>query len=404
MGHAYAEVDDLVCDDLAGTGAPGPLTLRLDSTFQAFDPADVEPSGVMVTPDSDVFARLTRPYRPELLAYCYRMVGSVHDAEDLVQETYLRAWRSYEAFEGRASLRTWLYRIATNVCLTALEHRKRRPLPSGLGGPGDPEGPLAPPPEVTWLQPFPDRLVRADSDDPATLVAARASLRLALVAALQYLPPRQRAVLILRDVLQMRAAEVAELLGVSVPAVKSILQRARAQLGQVAPSEDGTAEATGAHRRELLDRYVAAFENADIAALMELLTEDVVLEMPPTPTWFAGRESVGRFFGSRVLTAPGAFRMVPTAANGQLAVAMYGRGPDGVQHAHAVMVLSACAAGITQIVAFRDPGLFELFELPRTLGPTPPGVAAGRHPAEGRQPHAVPSVAGRPAVRDTGRA
>ncbi|MEV1169809.1 sigma-70 family RNA polymerase sigma factor [Nonomuraea sp. NPDC049784] len=327
-----------------------------------------------MTPDSDVFVRLTSPYRPELLAYCYRMLGSVHDAEDLVQETYLRAWRSYEAFESRASLRTWLYRIATNVCLTALEHRKRRPLPSGLGGPADdPDAPLAPPPEVTWLQPFPDRLVRAGLDDPAAVVVARAGLRLALIAALQYLPPRQRAVLILRDVLALRAAEVAELLGISVPAVKSILQRARAQLGQVAPSEDDTTEASGAHQRELLDRYVAAFENADITALMGLLTEDAVLEMPPTPTWFAGRESVGRFFGSRVLTVPGAFRMVATSANGQPAAAMYGRGPDGVHHAHAVMVLSASDAGITQIVAFRDPGLFELFGLPQTLGPAPDG-------------------------------
>ena len=334
-------------------------------------------AGATVTPDGDVFARLTDPYRPELLAYCYRMLGSVHDAEDLVQETYLRAWRSYEAFEGRASLRTWLYRIATNVCLTALEHRKRRPLPSGLGGPADdPEGPLAPPPEVTWLQPFPDRLVRAGSDDPATIVAARGSLRLALVAALQYLPPRQRAVLILRDVLALRAAEVAELLDISVPAVKSVLQRARAQLGQVAPSEDDMTETSGAHQRELLDRYVAAFENADITALMGLLTEDAVLEMPPTPTWFAGRESVGRFFGSRVLTVPGAFRLVPTAANGQPAAAMYKRGPDDVHHAHSVMVLSASDAGITHIVVFRDPVLPELFGLPRTLGPAPAGESA----------------------------
>ncbi|MFB9832476.1 sigma-70 family RNA polymerase sigma factor [Actinoallomurus acaciae] len=327
-----------------------------------------------VPPDSDAFARLTQPYRPELLAYCYRMLGSAHDAEDLVQETYLRAWRSYGAFEGRASLRTWLYRIATNVCLTALEHHKRRPLPSGLGGPADdPGGPLAPPPEVTWLQPFPDRPARAGSEDPATIVAARTSLRLALVAALQYLPPRQRAVLILRDVLALRAAEVAELLGVSVPAVKSVLQRARAQLGHVAPSEDATTEASDARRRELLDRWVAAFENADITALMDLLTEDAVLEMPPTPTWFAGRETVGRFFGSRVLTAPGIFRMVPTAANGQPAAAMYERRPDGVHHAHAVMVLSATDAGITRIVAFRDPGLFELFDLPQTLDPAPAG-------------------------------
>ncbi|GAA2639359.1 sigma-70 family RNA polymerase sigma factor [Actinomadura fulvescens] len=317
--------------------------------------------------ENDAFAHLTKPYRPELLAYCYRMLGSVHDAEDLVQETYLRAWRSYEAFEGRASVRTWLYRIATNVCLTALEKRKRRPLPSGLGAPADdPGGPLAPSPEVTWLQPFPDHLVRAD--DPATIVAARGSLRLALIAALQHLPARQRAVLILRDVLALRAAEVADLLDISVPAVKSILQRARAQLGQVAPSENDLTEAPSPHQRQLLDRFVAAFENADIATLTNLLTEDAVLEMPPTPTWFAGRDNIGAFFASRVLVAPDTFRLVPTASNGQPAAAMYRRGPDGVHHAHGVMVLSASDSGITHIVAFRDPALLEVFKLP----PAPP--------------------------------
>lgn len=318
-------------------------------------------------PHNDGFARLAHPYRPELLAYCYRMLGSVQDAEDLVQETYLRAWRSYEDFEGRASLRTWLYRIATNVCLTALEQRKRRPLPSGLGGPAeDPEGPLAPPPEVTWLQPFPDRPAPADSD-PATIVAARAGLRLALVAALQYLPPRQRAVLILRDVLALRAAEVADLLGISVPAVKSILQRARAHLDQVTPSEDEMTETTNAHQRELLDRYVTAFENADIATLLELLTTDAVLEMPPTPTWFTGRSSIGGFFRTRVLTVPGAIRMVATTANGQPAAAMYQLGSDNAHHIHAVMVLTTTTAGINRIVAFRDPELFALFNLPQTL-------------------------------------
>ncbi|MEU6747287.1 sigma-70 family RNA polymerase sigma factor [Spirillospora sp. NPDC046719] len=332
-------------------------------------------AGETAPPDNGVFARLTSPYRPELLAYCYRMLGSVHDAEDLVQETYIRAWRSYEAFEGRSSLRTWLYRIATNVCLTALENRKRRPLPSGLGGPtDDPEGPLAPPPEVTWLEPFPDHLVRGD---PATIVAARASLRLALVAALQYLPPRQRAVLILRDVLALRATEVADLLGISVAAVKSILQRARARLGQVAPSEDDTTEVTGADQRELLDRYVAAFENADVAALLGLLTEDAVLEMPPTSSWFAGRESIVRFFGARVLTVPGAIRMVATSANGQPAAAMYQRGEDGVHHLHALMVLTASGGGITRISAFRDPQLFEYFGLSQSLRPAPSSSQPG---------------------------
>jgi RNA polymerase sigma-70 factor, ECF subfamily len=376
MAGTCVKVDNLAGDDPTRAGAEGPRAPRLDTRVEAFDATEgvqataSRPAGARVMPQSDAFARLAHPYRPELLAYCYRMLGSVHDAEDVVQETYLRGWRAYDAFEGRASLRTWLYRIATNVCLSALEHRKRRPLPSGLGGPADdPDGPMAPPPEVAWLEPFPDRLGRTGSDDPAMIVAARGSLRLALVATLQYLPPRQRAVLILRDVLALRAAEVAELLDISVPAVKSILQRARAQLGQVAPSEEDTTEVSGAHQRELLDRYVSAFENADITALMGLLTEDAVLEMPPTPTWFAGRESVGRFFGSRVLTVPGAIRLIPTAANGQPAVAMYKRGPDDVHHIHSVMVLSASDAGITHIFTFRDPALFELFDLPQTLGP-----------------------------------
>ena len=188
-------------------------------------------------PVSDEFARLTDPFRPELLAHCYRMLGSVHDAEDQVQETMIRAWRSYGEFEGRSSLRTWLYRIATNACLRALENSSRRPLPSGLGAPGeDPDAPLAVArPEVPWLQPIPDALVSAGPADPADIVASRQSVRLALIAALQYLPARQRAVLILRDVLGWRAAEVADLLGTSTAAVNGMLQRARARLEQAAP-------------------------------------------------------------------------------------------------------------------------------------------------------------------------
>ncbi|GAA2395963.1 sigma-70 family RNA polymerase sigma factor [Dactylosporangium salmoneum] len=297
-------------------------------------------------------------HRAELLAYCYRMLGSVHDAEDLVQEVYLRAWRARESFEGRASLRTWLFRIATNACLTALEQRRRRPLPAGLGAPSDdPEGPVAPPPDVPWLQPLPDRLV---GGDPASIVTARAGLRLALVAALQYLPPRQRAVLILRDVLRLPAAEVAALLGVSVPAVKSLLQRARTQLSEASPTEDTTVEPAAG--RELLDRYASAFERADVEALTRLLTEDAVLEMPPTPTWFAGRSNIRRFLASRVLVEPGVHRMLPTAANGQPAAAMYDR-----RHFHAIMVLTVTPTAIARIVAFRDPSLYRPFGLPQTL-------------------------------------
>jgi RNA polymerase sigma-70 factor, ECF subfamily len=332
--------------------------------------------------DREEFVRLSEPLRRELLAYCYRMLGSVHDAEDLVQETYLRAWRSYDGFEGRSSLRAWLYRIATNRCLTALEHRSGRPLPSGLGGPSDDPGmPLTPGrPEVAWLQPIPDALLEAASGDPATIVASRVSVRLALIAALQHLPARQRVVLILRDVLAWRAAEVAELLDTSTAAVKSALQRARARLEEAAPAEDQVVEPAGADQRALLDRYVAAFEAADIAGLLGLLREDAQWEMPPLPAWFAGRQAIGRFLASQVFGAPRAWRMVPTRANGQPAFATYLRGPDGGYHAHAIQVLTVTAAGIAGVVAFLDPSLFVLFDLPATHDAAAPAAAAAPPP------------------------
>ena len=328
---------------------------------------------------SDDFARLTDPFRPELLAHCYRMLGSVHDAEDQVQETLIRAWRSYGEFEGRASLRTWLYRIATNACLRALENRGRRPLPTGLGGPGqDPEAPLEPErPEALWLQPFPDALLRSESADPASVAASRMSVRLALIAALQHLPARQRAVLILRDVLGWRASEVAGLLGVSAAAVNSVLQRARDHLRQVAPAQDDVREPAEPELRAQLDRYALAFENADVAALMRLLRDDAVLEMPPQPTWFAGRGQIGRFLAFRVFGRPGDFAMVPTAANGQPAFAAYLRGHDGVHRAHAVQVLTVPdAAGIARVVSFNQPELLALFGLPEAL----PAAAARPRP------------------------
>jgi RNA polymerase sigma-70 factor (ECF subfamily) len=346
-----------------GGGDPGP-------------PARAQGGAAM--PGSEDFARLTDPFRPELLAHCYRMLGSVHDAEDQVQETLIRAWRSYGDFEGRASLRTWLYRIATNACLRALENRSRRPLPSGLTGPGeDPEAPLAAArAEVPWLQPFPDALLRTESADPASVAASRMSVRLALIAALQYLPPRQRAVLILRDVLGWRAPEVAGLLGVSTVAVNSVLQRARAHLRQVAPAQEEMREPTEPEQRTLLDRYAAAFENADVTALMRLLRDDAVLEMPPLPTWFAGRERIGRFLASRVFGQPGDFTMVPTAANGQPGFAAYLRGRDGVHRAHAVQVLTVPAASIARVVSFNQPELFAMFGLPQAL-PSATAAAAG---------------------------
>jgi RNA polymerase sigma-70 factor, ECF subfamily len=308
------------------------------------------------------FVRLTGPYRRELVAFCYSMLGSAEDAEDLVQETYLRAWRAFGSFEGRSSLRTWLYRIAANRCLTALDRRAHRPMPSGLGGPSDAGTPLAEAePATAWLQPLPD--------DPAAIVAARAGVRLAFIAALQHLSARQRAVLILRDVLALRSAEAAEVLGTTPAAINSALQHARARLERASLAEEELPEPADADRRALLARYVTAFENADIAGLVAVLHEDAVMEMPPYPTWFAGRAAVIGFLERRCLSAPGAFRLVPVSANGQPGVAAYQREADGLHHAHAIQVLSVRGAAITRIDAFLNPRLFEVFGLPETFQP-----------------------------------
>jgi RNA polymerase sigma-70 factor, ECF subfamily len=317
----------------------------------------------------DEFASVAEPLRRELLAHCYRMLGSVDDAEDMVQETFLRAWRSFDAFEGRSSLRTWLYRIATNVCLTALHHRGRRVLPSGLGAPG--EDPGQPPTEVLtdvlWLQPLPDALLTGGSADPAGVVAAREGLRLALVASLQYLPARQRAVLILRDVLAFPAHEVAEMLDTTAAAVKSSLQRARATLQEVAPAEDDIAEPTEPELRALVDQYIAAFESADAAAMERLLRNDVTLEAPPLRNWFSGLRTCMPYMAMHVLGSPGHWRMTPTRANGQPAVAAYTR--DGSIHrAYGIVVLTATTTGVARITAFGDPGLLARLGLPPTIG------------------------------------
>jgi RNA polymerase sigma-70 factor, ECF subfamily len=320
---------------------------------------------------SEDFTTVTGRFRGELLAHCYRMLGSAEEAEDLVQETYLRAWRSYDRFEGRSSVRTWLYRIATNVCLTAIERRDRRPLPSGLGAPSnDPEAPVVAGPEVPWLQPFPDALLAGEGADPAAVTVSRASIRLAFVAALQHLSARQRAVLILRDVLEWPAAEVAELLGTTTTAVNSGLRRARAQLARALPAEDELAEPAEPDRRALLERFAAAVENADAAALAELLREDVALEMPPLLTWFTGRATVARYFASQPFVGPGRLRLVQVAANGQPALASYVRKPDGTYHAHAVTLPTLTSTGIARIITFRDPGLFGLFGLPPAWSPS----------------------------------
>jgi RNA polymerase sigma-70 factor, ECF subfamily len=316
-------------------------------------------------PAQQEFIEQAAPFRAELIAHCYRMLGSVHDAEDLVQETYLRGWRGYEAFEQRAALRTWLYRIATTACLRALENRARRVLPAGVGPPVagsiDPNAGLDGGGGYAWLEPIPDDLT---VPTPESAFTARQSVRLAVITAMQELPARQRAVLILRDVVQFSAAEVAELLETTPAAVNSALQRARAHLAEVAPSEESVAEPDDAELQALLDRYCAAFENADIAALTELLQADVKLEMPPVPVWFTGRDAVTGFLVARAFATPGDLALIPTAANGQPAVAEYRRADDGVMRAHSIHVITVGTSGIAALTVFLEPALFATFGLP----------------------------------------
>ncbi len=320
--------------------------------------------------DHEWFTAQTERHRRELLAHCYRMVGSAHDAEDLVQETYLRAWRSYAGFEGRASVRSWLYRIATNVCLTALAARPARVLPSGLAGPcDDPDRvpiPLAAG-EVSWLEPLPDAWTSRPEDDPAEVVVERESLRLALVAGLQHLPARQRAILILRDVLAFSAAETAEFLDTSVAAVKSGLQRARARLDEAEPAPETLLEPTDRRARALLEGYIAAFERSDAGLLERVLRSDATLEATPFRDWQAGRALCIRVLEAYVLGAPGDWRMTPTAANGQSAAVVHHRDAQGVLRADGAVVLAVTAAGVSRVVKFHDPALVEVFGVPAVL-------------------------------------
>ena len=320
------------------------------------------PSGCTPLSTESEFAAAVDPHRRELLAHCYRMLGSFHDAEDAVQETMLRAWRGFDQFEGRSSVRTWLYRIATRVSLTAADSRERRVLPSGIAGPlDDGAAPLAAKRlDVPWLEPIPDH---AFALDPADVVTTRETTRLAFVAALQNLPARQRAALLLRDVVGLSAAEVAVQLDLSTAAVNSALQRARAHIADGPRSEEvvmGNVDET------LLNEYITAFEKADVAALAALLRHDVELEMPPIPTWFAGRTAVVEFFATRALQGPGR-RVVATRANGCPALASYTLQADGTFTAHNVQVLEATGGEITHIYAFLDTELFRAFGLPESL-------------------------------------
>jgi RNA polymerase sigma-70 factor, ECF subfamily len=323
---------------------------------------------VLAHETDDEFLLKAEPHRRELLAHCYRMTGSLHDAEDLVQETYLRAWKAYGGFKGQSSLRTWLYRIATNTCLTALDSRQRRPLPTGLGAPSsDPVDDITARDQVPWLEPLPDQY--DDPADPSTIVASRESVRLAFVAALQHLSPRQRAVLVLREVLQWKAAEVADAIGSSTAAVNSLLQRARAQLDAVGPSQDDQLQPPDSpEAQDLLTRYIAAFEDYDIDKLVELFTADAVWEMPPFDGWYQGPENIVLLSKTHCpAEAAGDMRFIRTTANGQPAAALYIINREtGVHEPLQMHVMAVRPAGISHVVAFHMSS-FEKFGLPASL-------------------------------------
>jgi RNA polymerase sigma-70 factor, ECF subfamily len=322
--------------------------------------------------------------RGELTGYCYRMLGSSFDAEDAVQETMVRAWRAHDRFEGRSALRSWLYRIATNVCLDMLAGRKRRARPVDLTS--DPWQPVesslaARQPEATWLEPALDAKVLPTAGDPADVAVARDSVRLAFVAALQYLPPRQRAVLILRDVLRWRADEVAELLETSVASVNSALQRARASLAARGVSDSPSADPLDDEHRGLLSRYVDAFERYDMEALVTLLHEDATQSMPPYEMWLQGRDDVVQW-----MLGPGhgcrGSRVIPLQLNGSPGFAQYRPSGPGGRHEpwglHVLAVSDGCVTGIT---TFLDTRLFALFGLPEhpddaTAAPTGTSTSA----------------------------
>jgi RNA polymerase sigma-70 factor (ECF subfamily) len=338
---------------------------------QTRTPATTEPSGDHVETDRE-FMALVEPLRGELMAHCYRMLGSVHDAEDLVQETYIRAWRAFHGFEGRSSLRTWMYQIATNTCLTALQSRKRRPLPTGLGAPAsDPTDALQTRPEVTWLEPMPDALIAGTApEDPEATAVTHDSIRIAFIAALQHLTPTQRAVLILRDVLNWRAAEVAGALDTTVAAVNSALQRARAHVEKLAPADESSSQlsADDPEVKAKLERYVAAFEAYDIDTIVEMLTTDAIWDMPPFTGWYQGSEAIGRLIATQCpATKAGDMRMVPTTANGQPAFGLYMRSEDGRMRPFQLQQLTIGPNGVERVTAYFDLRLFATFGLPPEL-------------------------------------
>jgi RNA polymerase sigma-70 factor, ECF subfamily len=326
--------------------------------------------------DRDAFQQLVEPHRPELRLHCYRMLGSIDDADDLVQETFLRAWRAVDRFEGRASVRSWLYRIATNACLNSLASRAtaRRVLPEALGPPAVEMPGSEPATDVRWLEPYPDAALEGVPDaepGPEARYEMREAVQLAFVAAIQHLPPRQRAVLLLRDVMGWSAAETAHLLESTVTSVNSALLRARATIERRFPDgRPGALPAQDERQRELLERYLRVWHAADVDGLVALLREDAFIAMPPWPHWYRGREAIRGFFAA--IWPPGGPRaqhprLVPTGANGQPAFAVYRADRERRSfEAQGIEVLTVRQGAVAAITFFRIPRLVERFGLPAT--------------------------------------
>ncbi|MFX0539907.1 sigma-70 family RNA polymerase sigma factor [Ornithinimicrobium sp. Y1847] len=351
--------------------------------------------GAMLTPEEEVaFEKATGPLRGELIAHCYRMLGSANEAEDLVQETYLRAWRAFHSFEGRSSVRTWMYSIATNSCLTALRQQSRRPLPSGLGQPpGDPHEPVQEDRSIPWLEPLPDRLVFGQgsaSQDPADAVVCTEGVQLAVAAALQDLPPRQRAVLVLREVLQLSAAETARVLECTVASANSALQRARATIGDGLPEAGRRVSELSEREREVFAELCDAFERYDVPAVVGVMTEQATWQMPPFDRFYVGRADIAALIGTQCpASGPADFRILPIFCNGQPSMAMYLRDHDHdhdhdhdqdqdqdvIYRAFQVCVVDVAQDQVQGVVGFFDPAVFAQAGLPEVL------VGSGAPPA-----------------------
>ena len=327
-----------------------------------------------LTGDSAAFELLIEPYRGEILTHCYRILGSLQDAEDLVQETFLRAWRRLSTYEGRASFRAWLYKIATNACLDALDRRPKRTLPQALYPAGDPHAPLpAPIIEPIWLEPFPDELLAPADSSPEVLFDAHESITLSFLVALQLLPPRQRSALILRCVLDWHVSEIAGMLGLTLSAVNSLLHRARLTLENNYPShgrDSYKAALPDIKTKILLDRYVRAWESADIDEFTALLKEDATYPMPPFPLWLKGRSSIREFVAATLLAgeAHGRWRLQPIQANSMQGFAWYRLDETQKKYqAFAIQVLSLDEGLLSNITTFMNPSLFRFFKLPSEL-------------------------------------